>query len=55
MRGAIDMVVFDLDDTLVPVMAQLTQATQALNDFLAEHMPHTAAAVEKTLRPAMKR
>jgi len=54
-RGAIDMVVFDLDDTLVPVMAQLTEATTALREHLAEHMPRTAAVAEEALRPAMKR
>ena len=54
-RGAIDMVVFDLDDTLVPVLAQLTKATNALKEFLVEHMPRTAEVAEEALRPAMKR
>ncbi len=55
MRGAIDMVVFDLDDTLVPVLTQLNSATCAMREFLQEKMPHTAAVVEDKLRFAMKK
>lgn len=55
MRSAIDMVVFDLDDTLVPVLTQLNSATCAMQDFLRTKMPQTAAAVEGKLRFAMKR
>lgn len=53
-RCAIDMVVFDLDDTLVPVLTQLNSATTAMLNFLQEKMPQTAAVVNEKLRHTMK-
>jgi dephospho-CoA kinase len=54
-RSAIDMVVFDLDDTLVPVASQLQRATAAMKAFMADHMPQTLRVVDSQLRHIMKR
>jgi dephospho-CoA kinase len=54
-RSVIDMVVFDLDDTLVPVASQLQRATAAMKAFMADHMPQTLRVVDSQLRHAMKR
>jgi predicted HAD superfamily phosphohydrolase YqeG len=54
-RSAIDMVVFDLDDTLVPVTSQLKRATEAMKAHMAEHMPQTLRVVDSQLRHVMKR
>lgn len=50
----VDVALFDLDDTLVPVLAQLNKATSAAKAFMAVHMPQTNAVVEAKLRSTMK-
>lgn len=47
------MVVFDLDDTLVPVNLQLAKATIAAKVFMDEHMPKTSALIDVNLRKEM--
>jgi FMN phosphatase YigB (HAD superfamily) len=53
-RAHIDMAVFDLDDTLVPVLAQLSSASRAMKAYMDEHMPLTAACYEEKARPIAK-
>jgi dephospho-CoA kinase len=50
---AFDLVVFDLDDTLVPVFNPIKPATEALFDFMAQRMPRTAVDAKDQLRPTM--
>ena len=54
-RESIDMVVFDLDDTLVPVLPQLTAATVALKQFMQVKMPRSSAVLDVRLKELMKR
>jgi FMN phosphatase YigB (HAD superfamily) len=51
-----DTVIFDLDDTLVPVMGPIKSALEAMIRYLEIHMPQTAADVkENKLSTVMKR
>ena len=43
-----DMFVFDLDDTLVPLMGPITDANDALNAFMKTHMPVTYDYINKS-------
>ena len=49
------MVVFDLDDTLVPVANQLKIAYDALEQYMLEHMPNTSKVIKEQLQPTMKK
>jgi hypothetical protein len=49
-----DVVVFDLDDTLVPIMSQLTPARQKTLEFMETHMPLSCKAVEERMTDVMK-
>jgi hypothetical protein len=40
-----DLIVFDLDDTLVPVFNPIKPATEALTVYMEKHMPLTAVEV----------
>jgi FMN phosphatase YigB (HAD superfamily) len=51
--NAYDLVVFDLDDTLVPVWHPIKPATEALLAYMTEHMPNAAIDAKDRLRPAM--
>jgi len=53
-RSRVDLVLFDLDDTLVPVMNQITAAMEALKVYMGEHMPLSAAQMHQ-LRGIMMR
>ena len=53
LADAFDLVVFDLDDTLVPVFHPIKPATEALFDFMAQQMPKTAISAKDQLRIAM--
>jgi malate synthase len=53
-RDAVDFVLFDLDDTLAPVLAQLMKATNAMKALMSERMPQTCALVDSNLRSLMK-
>lgn len=56
-RTAIDMIVFDLDDTLSPVAAQINNALQAMDEFMNGTMPKTRTALmnKHNLKSIMKR
>lgn len=54
-RSAFDLVLFDLDDTLVPVAVHIKAATDKLHAFMAENMPLTNQAVDTRLKPLMQR
>ena len=47
------MVVFDLDDTLVPVWHPIKPATEALLEYMSRHMPKAAVDAKDKLRPTM--
>ena len=49
-----DLVVFDLDDTIVPVGVQLESATTAMKEFMKINMSNTLLVADKSLRDAMK-
>lgn len=53
LSDAYDLVVFDLDDTLVPVWHPIKPATEALLAYMTQHMPRAAVDAADRLRPAM--
>lgn len=52
-RSSFDLVLFDLDDTLVPVTVHIKAAMDKLHAFMAEKMPQTNQAVDTRLKPLM--
>eukprot|EP00600_Ochromonadales_sp_CCMP1393_P015050 CAMPEP_0174996254 /NCGR_PEP_ID=MMETSP0005-20121125/289_1 /TAXON_ID=420556 /ORGANISM="Ochromonas sp., Strain CCMP1393" /LENGTH=533 /DNA_ID=CAMNT_0016250635 /DNA_START=132 /DNA_END=1733 /DNA_ORIENTATION=+ len=54
LKQEIDLVLFDLDDTLVPVMNQILAAYAAIEQFMQINMPNTNAVAKEQLRPLMK-
>ena len=46
MRSAFDLVLFDLDDTLVPVLPPLQAAAATLAAYMALHLPEALAAAQ---------
>lgn len=46
---------FDLDDTLVPVMGPIMDATRTFHAFAEEHMAKTSPTVQAALSSEMKR
>jgi FMN phosphatase YigB (HAD superfamily) len=55
MKDVIDMVVFDLDDTLVPVWSPIQPAMNALFAFMEQKMPLTADGAKANIRSEMNR
>lgn len=47
------MVVFDLDDTLVPTMKQISIAIKALRDYMAKRMPESNKVSSTEMRELM--
>jgi hypothetical protein len=55
-KEAFDLVVFDLDNTLVPVMPPIDQAINAMIKFAEIYMPYTAMEIKNGVLAAnMKR
>jgi FMN phosphatase YigB (HAD superfamily) len=54
-KDLFDMVVFDLDDTLVPVWSPIKLAMDALFNFMDDKMPLTAEKARTTIREEMSR
>lgn len=55
LHNYLDMIVFDLDDTLVPVTNQLLLAYQQLSDHMTITMPQTSAVIKERLQEVMKK
>jgi len=55
LHNYLDMIVFDLDDTLVPVTNQLLLAYQQLSDHMTITMPQTSMVIKERLQDVMKR
>lgn len=50
-----DAVVFDLDDTLAPVMGAVGAANEAMMEFMREHMKETAKISPVDIKTLMKK
>jgi len=55
LRRAFDMVIFDLDDTLVPTYAPIASATEQLFEFMATSMPKSLPDAKISMRTHMSR
>jgi len=55
LKSQIDAIIFDLDDTLVPVDKPITKANDELFKFMIDKMPLTSQIVKKRLREVMSR
>lgn len=55
LRSSIDAVIFDLDNTLVPVDKPINRANEELFKFMAAKMPLTSQEVKSRLREVMSR
>ena len=53
LRRMFDAVVFDLDDTLVPVAQQLAAAQAALLEFMDRRMPNSALMAKRAMKDLM--
>ena len=54
-RKHVDLVLFDLDNTLVPVVLQLSAAMAVLQEYMSRRMPQTSAVLLARTHQAMKR
>ena len=50
-----DIILFDIDDTLVPLMEPINSAIEKLTQFTELHMPLSAAKIKANLRDTMNR
>jgi len=55
LKSSFDAIIFDLDDTLVPVDKPITKANDELFKFMIDKMPLTSQIVKKRLREVMSR
>ena len=53
LRRKFDAVVFDLDDTLVPVAQQLAVAQAALLEFMDRRMPNSSLMAKRAMKDLM--
>ena len=51
----LDLVLFDLDDTLVPVKMQIALSIQALMSFVEKNMPKSLNDIKSNLQATMIR